>query len=168
MEEENPLMFKVLMTVQDLWIFSLYQSYRGLYGIFSLVYVFAGIYVIVTTWSSISPVYRLFLIGCYLLYMVWKPGYLYLKAYRQVEASKDKEDLILSFGEAGIGAYRGDKGNELSWENVNRVEQIGSMMVFYMKENMLCLLPDSAVGNYKPVLQALIMKKMPPERRKRI
>lgn len=120
MEQENPLMFKVLLTVKDLWKFSLYQSYRGLYGIFSLVYVFVGIYVIVTTWSSISV------------------------------------------------AYRGDKGNEQPWENVNRAEQIGNMVVFYMKEDMICLLPDSAVGNYKQVLHALIIKKLPPERRKRI
>lgn len=168
MEQENPLMFKVLLTVKDLWKFSLYQSYRGLYGIFSLVYVFVGIYVIVTTWSSISVVYRVLLIGCYLLYMVYKPGYLYVKAYSQFEKSKDKEDLILSFGEEGVSAYRGDKGNEQPWENVNRAEQIGNMMVFYMKEDMICLLPDSAVGNYKQVLHALIIKKLPPERRKRI
>lgn len=43
MEQENPLMFKALLTVKGLWKISLYQSYRGLYGIFSLVYAFVAV-----------------------------------------------------------------------------------------------------------------------------
>jgi hypothetical protein len=91
-----------------------------------------------------------------------------VKAYSQAEKYKDREDLILSFGEAGVSAYRGDTGNEVPWENVRRAEQAGNMLVLHMKEDTVCLLPDSAIGNYKQVLHALIIKKLPSERRKRI
>lgn len=168
MEQKNPLVIKVELKAKDLWKFSMYHSYRGMMGLFNIIFSIAAIFLLFYTWSSSSVPYRILLIICALMFTVWQPGILYLKAYKQARNPMILTPMILSFGEEGVMVTQAEKELELLWDNIVRVEWIRDMMIVYMDRVHAYLLPDSAIGGKKADLIALIKENLPPERRKRI
>lgn len=168
MEQKNPLVIEVRLTARDLWKFSMYHSYRGMQGIFNVIFSVAAIFLLITTWSSNSIPYRVLLIICALMFTVWQPGILYLKAARQAKKPMIQNAMTLSFSQEGILVSQGKEILELGWDNIGRVDRIRDMMIVYTDRVHAYLLPDSVTGENKPALSALIKEKLPPNRRKRI
>lgn len=168
MEQTDPLVFEVNLTANDLWKFSMYHSNKGMLGIFNVIFSAAAIFLLITTWGSNTVLYRVLLIICALMFTVWQPFLLYLKAARQSKTPVIKNPMYLSFSEEEIVVAQGEEHLELIWENIGRVEQIKNMIIVYMDHVHAYLLPDRITGEKKAELCQLLRDKMPPERRKRI
>jgi len=167
-EQKNPLVIEVKLTAKDLWKFSMYHSYRGMQGIFNVIFSVAAVFLLASTWSSNSFPYRILLVICALMFTIWQPGILYLKAARQAKTPMILTPMILTFGQEGILVSQGKESLEILWDNIGRADRFGDMMIVYMDRVHAYLLPDSATGEKKAALCELLIEKLPPERRKRI
>lgn len=168
MEQNNPLVIEIKLTAKDLWKFSMYHAYRGMQGIFNVIFSAAAVFLLLTTWGSNPVSYRVLLIICALMFTVWQPAILYLKSVKQAKNPMIQNAMILSFGQDDIVIKQGNESLSLTWENIGRVDRFRDMMIVYMDRVHAYLLPDSVLGEKKAALTALIREKMPPERRKRI
>lgn len=168
MEEKQPIVIEVKLTAKDLWKFSMYHSYRGMQGLFNIIFSAAAVFLLITTWSSNSTSYRVLLVVCALMFTVWQPGILYLKALKQAKTPMFQNIMTLSFGEEGILVSQGEDSLPIAWENISKVDRVRDMMILYMDRVHAYLLPDSVVGEKKAAVRGLIKEKLPPERRKRI
>lgn len=168
MEEENPLVIEVKLGAGDLWKFSMYHCYRGMQGIFNVIFSGAAVFLLLTTWGEASGVYRALLLVCALMFTVWQPFLLYLKAAKQAKSPVIRNLMTLTFEEEGILVTQGEERLELTWDHIAKVEQVKGMIIIYMDRVHAYLLPDSVTGERKGALCALLKEKMPSERRKRI
>ena len=168
MEEKQPIVIEVKLTVKDLWKFSMYHSYRGMQGLFNIIFSAAAVFLLITTWSSNSTSYRVLLVVCALMFTVWQPGILYLKAVKQAKTPMFQNIMTLSFDEEGILVSQGEESLPIAWENISNVDRVRDMMILYMDRVHAYLLPDSVMGDKKTAVRGLIKEKLPPERRKRI
>ncbi|GLC82572.1 hypothetical protein LBYZC6_46860 [Lacrimispora brassicae] len=146
----------------------MYHSYRGMQGLFNIIFSAAAVFLLITTWSSNSTSYRVLLVVCALMFTVWQPGILYLKALKQAKTPMFQNIMTLSFDEEGILVSQGEESLPIAWENVSKVDRVRDMMILYMDRVHAYLLPDSVVGEKKAAVRGLIKEKLPPERRKRI
>ncbi len=168
MEQINPLVLEVKLTAKDLWKFSMYHSYRGFQGVFSFLFSVAALYVLIATWTTASFPYRILIIVCALMFTVWQPFVLYMKAARQAKRSVIRDGMTLSFSVEGIIVTQGQEKLELLWEDVLMVKRVGKLLIIYMDRIHAYLLPDSVAGEKAAELTALMKENLPPERRKRI
>lgn len=168
MEQKEPLVIEVRLTARELWKFSMYHSYKGLLGLFNVIFSAAAVFLLAATWSRDTVPYRVLLIVCALMFTVWQPALLYGKAARQAKTPAIKTPLTLSFDEKGITAAQGTESLELEWEKIGRVEQGFGMLIIYMDRVHAYLLPDSVTGEKKAALCGLIKEKLPSDRRKRV
>ena len=168
MIQTDPIVLDVNLTANDLWKFSMYHSNKGMLGIFNVLFSVAAIFLLLTTWNENTVMYRILLIICALMFTVWQPFVLYLKAAKQAKAPVIKNTMTLSFSREGIVVSQGEERMELVWENIGRVESIKMMLIVYMDKVHAYLLPDPVTGDKKAALCALFKEQLPPERRKRI
>nr|WP_314465632.1 YcxB family protein [uncultured Clostridium sp.] len=168
MEQINPLVLDVRLTAKDLWKFSMYHSYRGFQGVFSFLFSAAALYVLVATWTTATLPYRTLIIVCALMFTVWQPFVLYMKAARQEKKPVIRNGMALSFSAEGIVVTQGQEKLELLWEDVIMVKRVGKLLIIYMDRIHAYLLPDSVAGEKAAELTALMKENLPPERRKRI
>jgi hypothetical protein len=167
-EQKNPLVLDVKLTANDLWKFSLYHSYKGFQGVFSFLFSAAALYVLFATWTTATLSYRILMIVCTLMFTVWQPFVLYMKAAKQAKRSVIHDGMTLSFSAEGIVVTQGQEKLELLWKDVMAVKRVGKMLIIYMDRIHAYLLPDSVAGEKAPEITALMKENMPPERRKRI
>lgn len=165
---EQKLSFEVKLTAKDLWKFSMYHSNKGMLGIFNLIFSAAAVFLLITTWGANTAVYRALLLICALMFTVWQPFLLYLKAAKQAKTPVIQNPMTLSFASEGVVVSQGEESLELTWENIGRVENVRDMLIVYMDKVHAYLLPDSVTGEKKDALCALIKENVAPERRKRI
>lgn len=168
MVQTDPVAFTVKLTAKDLWKFSLYHSNKGMLGIFNVIFSLAAIFLLVTTWGSNTAMYRALLVICALMFTVWQPFLLYLKAARQSKSPVIQNPMNLSFSREGVVVTQGTERLELIWENIGRVERIRGMMIVYMDKVHAYLLPDSITGEKREALSELFLESLPAERRKKI
>ncbi|HIX14847.1 MAG TPA: YcxB family protein [Candidatus Hungatella pullicola] len=168
MEQKDPVVFEVRLTAKDLWKFSMYHSNKGMLGIFNVIFSLLAIFLLITSWSTLNAAYRILLLVCALMFTVWQPFVLYLKAARQAKRPVIQNPMELSFSREGLVVKQGEEQMELSWDQMGKAERVGKMIILYMDRVHAYLLPDSATGDKKDALTALLKEYMPQERRKRI
>lgn len=168
MEQTAPLVFEVKLSAKDLWKFSMYYSYKGFKGLFNLIFTAAAVYLLITDWNTVSVWYRVLLVVCAMMFTVWHPCLLYLKAAKQAKAPAIKIPTKLSFSREGIVVSQGGERLELTWEAIALVEQVKSLLIVYMDRVHAYLLPDSLTGEMKTELCGLIREMLPPGRRKKV
>ena len=132
MEQKNPLVLDIKLTANDLWRFSLYHSYRGFQGVFSFLFSVAALYVLIATWTTATLSYRILIIVCALMFTVWQPFVLYMKAARQAKRSAIHDGMTLSFSVEGIVVTQGQEKLELLWQDVMMVKRVGKLLIIYM------------------------------------
>lgn len=168
LDQDHSIRINITMTVRELWQYYMRLMFRGVYKIYYPISIFAGIYVIVDTWKEISPLYRGLLIAGYVVIVLYKPLYTYWRAYREVRWSNNQGSLIISLGEEGIEAVHGENVSFVPWSKIEEAEQVGTILVLQTIDDVNYLIPDSSAGFHKPRLEAMLINKMPPKRRKRI
>lgn len=168
MEKDREFRFHIRMTARDLWGFSMYHSNKGYLGIFNLLFTLAALWLLVTRWGEFDIPYRLLLLVCALMFTVWQPFLLYLKARKQARGAAVKEPVDIACSEEGMVIEQSGQRQEVSWQQVASVRHMKGQLIIYMSRIHAYLLPDRVVGEQREELWNLIREAVPKERRKGI
>lgn len=168
MAQEQTFRFHIQMEPKDLWKFSMYHSNKGYLGIFNVLFTLASLYLLVTKWSDTSGAYRLLLLVCVMMFTVWQPGILFLKALKQAGNERLKAAMDMVFGREGFTVAQGEQSMEVTWDQVARAVRIPGIYILYMSSVRAYLLPDQILGNEKVAFAEFLREVLPKERRKRI
>ena len=141
MKAEESYHYTVQLTGKDLWIFSMYHSYRGYLGIFNLLFTLASAYLLIVRWHEVTIPYKMLLIVCVLMFTVWQPLLLLLKAMKQASGEKMKTAIDMTFDQAGLRIAQRDQTVEIPWEQILKIVRIRGEYIFYMGRVNAYLLP---------------------------
>lgn len=124
--------FDVKLTAKNLYLFNIYQAYKGLQGIVSLVLpIFIFVYTAVE-WNKISEENGMVNIVIGLIFLLYIPITLWLRANKVV-----KKDVVLSkplhyeFSEDRIHVSQGEESVEFEWDNIYRMITFGGLVLIY-------------------------------------
>jgi hypothetical protein len=168
LDQDNSISIKIDYKISEVWKYNLRLTFKGIFKVYAVLALFAGIYVVVDTWEESTPLMRVLLILLSVLVQLYKPLFTYFKAYRLALWEKNHGPLIITFGEEGIEQSLGGNKTFVTWSKVMEAEQMGDMLKLSMLDDFIFLIPDSSAGFQKPLIEALLIKKMPEKRRKRI
>lgn len=168
MDKDNVFHFHIQITARELWGFSMYHSNKGYLGIFNVLFTLAALWLLVTRWGEFDIPYRLLLLVCALMFTVWQPLLLYLKARKQAKGAAVKAPMDMTFSKEGFVIEQNGQKQEVLWEQIGRAEHMPGQMIVYMSRIHAYLLPDRIVGEDKEGLRNLIRGAVPKERRRRV
>ena len=124
--------FDVKLYAKDLYLFNMYQAYKGMQGILSLVlpaFIFWQAYV---NWDKVSRETSLLNIGIGVLFLAYIPITLLMRANKVV-----KKDRVLSkplhyeFTEESIRVTQGEESAEFVWDNIYRMVTLRGLVLIY-------------------------------------
>ena len=168
MESQERYEFKAEMNERNLWYFSLHHANRGFLGIFNVLFSLAALYLLITTWNENELPYRILLIVCVLLFTVYQPLQLRLKAKKQASLAVMKEPIYMTFPREGFTVRQLDQEQTLAWNQVVRVEGTKNLMIFYMDRVHAFLLPAEAMGAEREAFTNMVREVLPKAQRKRV
>ena len=168
MDKDSMFHFHIQIMARDLWGFSMYHSNKGYLGIFNVLFTLAALWLLVTRWGEFSIPYHLLLLVCALMFTVWQPLLLYLKARKQAKGAAVKAPMDMTFTKEGFVIEQNDQRQEVSWDQIGRVEHMQGQLIIYMSRIRAYLLPDRIVGEDREGLWNLMREAVPKERRKGI
>ncbi|MDO4294532.1 MAG: YcxB family protein [bacterium] len=155
--------FQVQLKAKELWLFSLYHSYRGMMGIFGLLFTVAALFLIVTKWNEVTTSYRLLLVICVLLFSVWQPAILYGKAKRQAALPAMQLPLELCFCESGFAVKQKEEQIECAWADIFAIVELPQMLILYTDSIHAYLLTNQAMGEEREGFLAVLHTWVPKE-----
>ncbi len=167
-QEGQSFHFHIQITAKDLWAFSMYHSNKGYLGIFNVLFTVAALYLLMARWGEMTALYRLILIVCALMFTVWQPFLLYLKARKQAQGRQVREPVDMTFSKEGFRVEQAGEALEVVWEQVGRAEAARGFLIFYMDRIHAYLLPDGVMKDQKTAFVEFLKEVLPKERRKRI
>ncbi len=168
MARKETFQFHIQMKAKDLWKFSMYHSNKGYLGVFNVLFTLASLYLLVTKWSDTGTAYRLMLLVCAMMFTVWQPGILFLKALKQAGNDRLKAAMDMAFDKKGFTVSQGDQSMEVTWDQVTRVARIPGIYILYMSSIRAYLLPDQILGDEKETFAEFLREVLPKERLKRV
>ncbi len=168
MSQEKELRFRIHMTANDLWRFSMYHANKGYLGFFNVLFTLAAIFLLVFQGAEMLLPQRFLLVVCALMFTVWQPLLLLTKSRRQAAGPGMREPIEMIFSDGGILVEQGGEHAELLWEDVRQVKHVLGETILYTDRIHAYLLPDTAVGDRKEALLELFRAKLPPEKRRRL
>ena len=160
--------FPVTLNAAELWKFSMYHANKGYLGVFNVLFTIAAVYLLITQWAVVSGPYRVLLVMCVLMFTVWQPGTLYLKAKRQAQAPAVREPMVLSFGDDGVTVEQDGQTGTIPWEAMYQIVGNKWQFILYKDRIHAFLLPKSVAGEKEEKLRAYFKEKMPKARCKHI
>lgn len=167
MAQEETFQFHVQVTAKNLWMFSMYHSNKGYLGIFNLLFTLASLYLLVVRWSEVGVFYRLLLLMCVLMFTVWQPGLLFLKAMKQAGNDRLKEPMDMTFTREGFRVVQGEQSMDVDWNQVTKISRIKGEYILYMSSVRAYLVPDQVLGEKKEAFVKFLREMVAKERFKR-
>lgn len=168
MEPNETIRFRIQITAKDLWMFSMYHSNKGYLGVFNLFFTLASLWILVTRWSDVTVAYRILLLICVLMFTVWQPALLYMKAAKQAKTKAVKEPMDMTCNKEGILIEQAGQSQEITWDQIVKVEQVRGLLIIYMGRVHAYLIPEQAAAVCRDQLLEIIRANLPVERRKKI
>lgn len=124
--------FDVKLFAKDLYLFNMYQSYKGLQGILSLVipvFLFVQVYM---NWGKASTGTVFLYIGLALLFLLYVPVSLWLRVNKVIKTDEVlSKPLHYEFTEEKITVSQGEQSVEFEWDNIYRMMTLGGMLLIY-------------------------------------
>lgn len=148
-KEKKEFHFQTKLGAKDFWLFSMYHSNKGMMGLFALIFTASALFLLLTKWSDVDTRYRVLLIICALLFTVWQPGILYLKAKKQASLPAMQIPLDMVFGETGFSVQQKEERIEFPWTNMFMVVELPHMVILYTDSIHAYLLTDRILGAEK-------------------
>ena len=108
MDQKKELRFRIRMTANDLWRFSMYHANKGYLGVFNVLFTLAALFLLVFQSGQMLLPQRFLLVVCALMFTVWQPMLLLVKARKQAAGRGMKEPIDMFFGDGGISRRRSD------------------------------------------------------------
>lgn len=167
MKKKAEYRFQVKLGAKEFWLFSMYHANKGATGLFGLIFTVAALFLLVTKWTEVDTSYRILLVVCALMFTVWQPGVLYLKARRQAALPAMQIPVELILNTEGLTVSQKEEQITVSWEQLFQVVELSNMLILYTDSIHAYLLTNAVMGEEKNGLMEMIRANMPKDRVKR-
>lgn len=157
--------FDIKITLEDMYRFHLYHTYGGIHGIMSVVIAILVFCIAGKTYGSVETMYTVLYVFLGVLFLIYMPVSLYLRAKRQILTSEVfKEPLHFTVTEEKIISSQKEQSAELLWEQVYKVVETKSSILVYSSRINAFVLPKSQIGDQCEILRQIMMQKLPKYR----
>jgi len=160
--------FQIQMKVKDLWQFSMYHSYRGMVGVFAVVFTGAALYYVIASWTLLSETQRIAMIFVVLMFPVLQPVMLYWKAWKRMRQPVMQTATLLEFQEEGLKVTQQDQEALFPWDQIGRIDRKPTMLVIYMDRIHAYLIPKEVYEERLEELSDFLHGQLPKEKLTRI
>lgn len=137
---------KVSISVKDMYMFLLNNTYRKLSGVVYILFSLVVIGIAIYTWEDVPFSNTLLLVALAALYTVVNPIMLYVRARRQVHKSSQLKNLEYIINSAGIKVAQGDEFCDVTWDEIWKSVKYGSSVIIYVTTIRAFILPMSSLG----------------------
>lgn len=159
--------FDIKLSVKDMYRFSMYHTYSGIHGIASVIIAVLVFLVAAKTYGSVEMMYTVLYILFGILFLIYMPFSLYLRAKRQLASSEVfKEALHFTVTEEKITSSQKGESADLPWEQIYKVVETKSNILVYSSRINAFVLPKEQIGGEYEILRGLMEKKLPGYRLK--
>lgn len=134
--------FSVQITVQDMFLFLLHHSYRGVSLLIDVVITLGAIALLVFGFGGGDPAKTVVLLILALLFPVINPIQLYGRAKRQVKRNEVfQKPLDYMLTEEGITMSQGEVTQSFTWGDVYQIKEYQSQILVYTGRVYACIWP---------------------------
>lgn len=153
--------FNIKLSAKNLYLFNMYQAYKGLQGILSLVlpimiFVYTGL-----QWGEASVGSCILNIVIAILFLLYIPVTLWLRANKVVKNDPVlSKELHFEFSEENIRVSQGEENVEFEWDNVYRMVTIGGLLLIYTNRINAYVIEKKQMEDKYADLKALATSKL--------
>lgn len=159
--------FDIKLSVGDMYRFSMYHAYSGVHGIASVIIAVLVFFVAGKTYGSVEMMYTVLYIIFGILFLIYMPLSLYLKAKRQITSTEVfKEPLHFTVTEEKITSSQKEESADLPWDQIYKVVETKSNILVYSSRINAFVLPKEQIGGEYAALREIMKKKLPGYRLK--
>lgn len=120
--------FKCEVTALDFWKLTMQQTYRSMAGVCNLIFTVAMILLTAKVWEQSGDVVQVLLLFACLLFPVFQPIAIYLKA--KAQAKTMPKNVTLNFDGKGLHVTVGTEKEDIHWKQLRIRKQPGMLIVF--------------------------------------
>ena len=156
----------IKLSVQDLYYFNLKQAYKGMQGFLSVLLPLLALGYAYFSFGQVGIGYTLMYLGLAVLFFVYVPVSLYLRAQKVMKDENNAISKTLSyeFREDAIQVSVEEEQVEFSWENIYRMVSNKKYIFIYTNRINAYILPMGQVGEAYGELSKLAHSKLPKYR----
>lgn len=159
--------FDVKLTVEDMYRFSMYHTYSGFHGIASVIIAILVFFVAAKTYGSVETMYTLLYILFGILFLVYMPVSLYLRAKRQIASSEVfRKPLHFTVTEEKITSSQNEETADLPWKQIYKVVETKSNILVYSSRINAFVLPKNQIAGEYDTFRKIMEEKLPNYRLK--
>lgn len=124
--------FDVKLSVKDLYLFNMYQAYKGMQGILSLVLPVVIFICVGYNWENVSRQTSILNIGIGILFLIYIPISLWLRSAKVIKTNEVlSKPLHYEFSPEKIRVTQGEESAEFEWENIYRMVTVRGLVLIY-------------------------------------
>ncbi|MBO5302976.1 MAG: YcxB family protein [Lachnospiraceae bacterium] len=145
--------FDITLTSLDMYRFSMYHTYTGMQGILSIIIAIMCFVAAVVTRGNVTDMYTALYAGFGVIFLLYMPFTLYLRAKRQFLMSKSlRSTLHYRIDEKGIHTTQNEASADLSWEQVYKVVSTKSNVLIYSSRIHAYIIPrEQIIKQYETI-----------------
>ena len=163
-EEKVPLhsdkiVLDIKLNAKDIWLLSMYNTNKGLLGLFNLVFTSASIYMLVRNFNNLEIPQKLLFVFFILLFTIIQPCLLYLKATKQAKNESIKSGFQIILDEGGFEVKQSGQNVKFEWNMVYKSMITKQMMIIFLNNVRAYLIPKRYWREHGERLRQLIKNK---------
>lgn len=151
--------FDIQLNANDIWLYSMYNAYRGFLGVFNVLFTIACIYSLIATWNGIDMGRRLLLVLCISMFTVIQPALLYLKANKQARNEYIRAGMHMEIDDKGISVTQGEQHGEFEWNRIHKSMIKSRMVIIFLDNIRAYLIPARYWGKDESELKNMVREK---------
>lgn len=160
----NEVRFSVRIKVKDMFLFLLQHSYRGASLIVDVLITAGAVALLLMGFGKDNPVKTVALLFLALLFTLFYPVQLYLRAKKQVAGNAVfQEPLDYVLNDEGITMSQGEASESFAWSDVFRIKETRSLLMVYTGRVYACVWPKRELSACEPQVRELFRKHLTPK-----
>ena len=148
--------FDINLTEKDMYRFSMYHNYTSFQGVFSVLIAIASFAAAAITRERVTAEYTILYIVFGILFLVYVPCSLKLRAKRQFQSSGELQNTLrYRIDEDGITVSQNGESAELLWKQVYKITATRHNVLIYSSRVNAFVIPRSQLGEKYQLLKEL-------------
>lgn len=165
---DQSLMITTNIKQGDLFCFLLYHFYASFMGVAGVLFSLVTLATLAVTWGTVDDVYTLILLICGLLFTVWNPFLLFLRARKQAKKPVYKKPLTYTFTNTGLGVSQESEKVEFTWEQIRKAVNIRRILVIYTDRIHAHVIPMRLMDGQVEELMGILRESLPKSKCKNL
>lgn len=148
--------FDIQLTTRDVFRFNMYQTYRGMQGIISVLLPAIIVGVVIRNYKDFGTANALLYLGIALILLLYIPISLWLRSKKVLKTNEPlAKPLHFAFSEETISVSQEEQAVEFKWENVYKMIATKSLVLVYTNRLNAYIIPRTQIQEEYQKLAAL-------------